>query len=263
MATPTTEELLTIFESMTVLELSEFVKAFEEKFEVTAAAPVAMAAVAAGGDGGAAAAEEEKDEFDVYLVAAGDKEDPGHQGGSIAHQPRPQGCQGSRRQRTEARPRGGRQGDCREGQGRPRGRRRLGGAQVTITPFRVRRGVPSGAPRSLWAGDPGKRRTGKWEPDRPPPHGAPGRDDAVERQCGEPDDRNDGACDHEVWPAASGRRARPPLDRRQQGDQGDRGGDIRPDPQRPHPPPRGGVGHQVQAEAAGQNCGARRAASSR
>jgi large subunit ribosomal protein L7/L12 len=73
MATPTTEELLSIFESMTVLELSEFVKAFEEKFEVTAAAPVAMAAVAAGGDGAAAAAEEEKDEFDVVLVAAGDK----------------------------------------------------------------------------------------------------------------------------------------------------------------------------------------------
>jgi large subunit ribosomal protein L7/L12 len=73
MATPTTEELLSIFESMTVLELSEFVKAFEDKFEVTAAAPVAMAAVATGGEAAAAAAEEEKDEFDVVLVAAGDK----------------------------------------------------------------------------------------------------------------------------------------------------------------------------------------------
>jgi large subunit ribosomal protein L7/L12 len=68
----TTEELLGIFESMTVLELSEFVKAFEEKFEVTAAAPVAVAAVAGGGEA-AAEAEEEKDEFDVMLTAAGDK----------------------------------------------------------------------------------------------------------------------------------------------------------------------------------------------
>ncbi len=60
----------------TVLELSEFVKAFEEKFGVTAAAPVAVAAgpaAGAGGGDGAAAAEEEKDEFDVVLAAAGDK----------------------------------------------------------------------------------------------------------------------------------------------------------------------------------------------
>ncbi len=71
MATPTTEELLGIFETMSVLELSEFVKAFEDKFEVTAAAPVAVAA--AGGGGEAAAVEEEQDEFDVVLVAAGDK----------------------------------------------------------------------------------------------------------------------------------------------------------------------------------------------
>ena len=66
-----TEDLLGIFEEMTVLELSEFLKAFEERFEVTAAAPVAMAA-----PGAAAAvseAEEEKDEFDVVLAAAGDK----------------------------------------------------------------------------------------------------------------------------------------------------------------------------------------------
>ncbi len=68
----TTEELLEQFENMTVLELSEFVKAFEEKFEVTAAAPVAVAAAAPGGDG-AAPAEDEKDEFDVVLAAVGDK----------------------------------------------------------------------------------------------------------------------------------------------------------------------------------------------
>src|SRR5258707_13726941 len=69
---PTTEELLDTFKNMTVLELNEFLKAFEEEFGVTAAAPVAVAAVAGGG-GGEAAAVEEKDEFDVVLIAAGDK----------------------------------------------------------------------------------------------------------------------------------------------------------------------------------------------
>ncbi|GAB78091.1 50S ribosomal protein L7/L12 [Austwickia chelonae] len=73
MAKLSTEELLDAFKEMTLIELSEFVKAFEETFEVTAAAPMAMAmAPAAGGDAGAAA-EEEKDEFDVILTAAGDK----------------------------------------------------------------------------------------------------------------------------------------------------------------------------------------------
>lgn len=72
MASMTTEELLTVFEEMTVLELKEFLDAFEEKFDVTAAAPVAMAAAPAAG-GAAAAAEEEKDEFDVVLTAAGDQ----------------------------------------------------------------------------------------------------------------------------------------------------------------------------------------------
>jgi len=72
MAKMTSEELLGVFEEMSVLELSEFLKAFEEKFDVTAAAPMAMAmAPAAGGD--EAAAEEEKDEFDVVLVGVGDK----------------------------------------------------------------------------------------------------------------------------------------------------------------------------------------------
>ncbi|QAY72111.1 50S ribosomal protein L7/L12 [Agromyces protaetiae] len=70
MAKLTTEELLEQFAGLTLVELSEFVKAFEEKFEVTAAAPVAVA-----GAGGAGAAEEveEKDSFDVVLEAAGDK----------------------------------------------------------------------------------------------------------------------------------------------------------------------------------------------
>jgi large subunit ribosomal protein L7/L12 len=64
-----TDELLSTFEGMTVLELKEFLDAFEERFDVTAAAPVAMAAAPAAGDGAAAA--EEQDEFDVVLTAAG------------------------------------------------------------------------------------------------------------------------------------------------------------------------------------------------
>jgi large subunit ribosomal protein L7/L12 len=72
MAKLSTDELLDTFKEMTLIELSEFVKQFEETFDVTAAAPVAVAA-AAGGGGGAAEAPEEKDEFDVVLEAAGDK----------------------------------------------------------------------------------------------------------------------------------------------------------------------------------------------
>ena len=72
MAKTTTEKLLETFEEMSVLELSEFLKAFEEKFDVTAAAPVAVAAAPAGGDAGGAA-EEEQDEFDVVLTGVGDK----------------------------------------------------------------------------------------------------------------------------------------------------------------------------------------------
>ena len=75
MAKLSSAELLDAFKEMTLLELSEFVKAFEETFDVKAAAPVAVAAApAAGGAGGAEAAqEEEQDEFDVILQAAGDK----------------------------------------------------------------------------------------------------------------------------------------------------------------------------------------------
>ena len=73
MAKLSTDELLDAFKEMTLVELSEFVKQFEDTFEVTAAAPVAVAAAgapAAGGDAGAAA---EQDEFDVVLEEAGDK----------------------------------------------------------------------------------------------------------------------------------------------------------------------------------------------
>jgi large subunit ribosomal protein L7/L12 len=76
MAKLSTTDLLDAFKEMTLLELSDFVKQFEETFEVTAAAPVAVAAAPAagggGGDAGAAAAEEQ-DEFDVILESAGDK----------------------------------------------------------------------------------------------------------------------------------------------------------------------------------------------
>lgn len=73
MAKLSTEELLDAFKELTLIELSEFVKKFEETFEVTAAAPVAVAAPAAGGAGAAAEEVEEKDSFDVVLEAAGDK----------------------------------------------------------------------------------------------------------------------------------------------------------------------------------------------
>jgi large subunit ribosomal protein L7/L12 len=72
MAKLSTDELLGAFKEMTLLELSEFVKQFEEVFDVKAAAPVAVAAAPAGGAGEAAAVEEQ-DEFDVILEAAGDK----------------------------------------------------------------------------------------------------------------------------------------------------------------------------------------------
>ena len=71
MAKLSTDELLDAFKEMTLLELSEFVKQFEETFEVTAAAPVAVAGPA--GPAAAAEAPEEQDEFDVVLESAGDK----------------------------------------------------------------------------------------------------------------------------------------------------------------------------------------------
>ncbi len=73
MAKLSTDELLDAFKEMTLLELSEFVKQFEETFGVTAAAPVAVAAAAPAGAGGGEEAAEEKDEFDVVLESAGDK----------------------------------------------------------------------------------------------------------------------------------------------------------------------------------------------
>ncbi|MFB9956093.1 50S ribosomal protein L7/L12 [Cellulomonas denverensis] len=71
MAKLSTEELIEQFKGLTLIELSDFVKAFEEVFEVTAAAPTAVAVAAPAGGAGEAAAEEEKDEFDVILESAG------------------------------------------------------------------------------------------------------------------------------------------------------------------------------------------------
>jgi large subunit ribosomal protein L7/L12 len=73
MASMSTTDLLDDFKNMTVLELNEFLKAFEEEFGVTAAAPVAVAAVGGAPAAGGGEAAEEKDEFDVILTAAGDK----------------------------------------------------------------------------------------------------------------------------------------------------------------------------------------------
>jgi large subunit ribosomal protein L7/L12 len=74
MAKLSTDALLDAFKEMTLLELSEFVKVFEETFDVTAAAPVAVAVAAPAGGGGEAAAEQ--DEFDVILESAGDNKIP-------------------------------------------------------------------------------------------------------------------------------------------------------------------------------------------
>ena len=76
MAKLSTDDLLEAFKEMTLLELSEFVKLFEETFDVTAAAPVAVAAVAAVGGGDAGAVGGDQDEFDVILEAAGDNKIP-------------------------------------------------------------------------------------------------------------------------------------------------------------------------------------------
>ena len=95
MATLTTDDILDAIAGMTVLELSELKKAFEESFGVTAAAPVAVAAAAPAGGAGDAGAAEEQDEFDVVLTGAGEKKIERHQGGPLASP-----ASGSRRPRT-------------------------------------------------------------------------------------------------------------------------------------------------------------------
>ena len=132
MAKLSTDELLDAFKELTLIELSEFVKQFEDTFGVTAAAPVAVAAAApaAGGGDGAAAEEEESDEVDVILEAAGDKKIQVIKEVRTAHQPGPEGGQGTGRGRAEGRLGEGHQGSRQQGEGSPRGRRRLGHRQV-------------------------------------------------------------------------------------------------------------------------------------
>ena len=130
MAKISTDELLDAFKEMTLIELSEFVKQFEDTFDVTAAAPVAVAAAPAAGGAGGGEAAAEQDEFDVVLEAAGDKKIQVIKEVRSSHQPRAEGGQGPRREHPEAGPGEGCQGRRREGQGVPRGRRRHGDAQV-------------------------------------------------------------------------------------------------------------------------------------
>ena len=129
MAKLSTDELLEAFKEMTLIELSEFVKQFEDTFGVTAAAPVAAAPPrrprSAAGEAAA-----EQDEFDVVLEAAGDKKI------NVIKEVRALTSLGLKEAKDlveaapKADPRGCQQGSCREGQGRPRGCRRHGHRQV-------------------------------------------------------------------------------------------------------------------------------------
>ena len=108
MATMSTDELLDVFKNMTVLELNEFLKEFEEEFGVTAAAPVAVAAAAGWRRWRRAPRRRGEGRVRRRPRRRRRQEDPGHQGGPVAHEPRAEGGQGPRRLRPEARPREGR-----------------------------------------------------------------------------------------------------------------------------------------------------------
>ena len=131
MATMSTTDLLDVFKNMTVLELNDFLKAFEEEFGVTAAAPVAVAA-APGARRRRRRRRSRRGEGRVRRHPHGRRrqEDPGDQGRARAHQPGPERGQGPRRRRAEAGRREGVEGRRREGQGEARGVGRLGRAQV-------------------------------------------------------------------------------------------------------------------------------------
>ena len=132
MATLTQDDLLEAIDKMTVLELSEFIKRFEERYGVTAAAPVAAAAApAAAGGGAAAAAAPRSRPSSPHPDRDRPEQDPGHQGRPRADRPRPQGGQGPGRRVPEGRQGRRHQGRGREDQGRPRGAGRQGRDQVT------------------------------------------------------------------------------------------------------------------------------------
>ena len=141
MAKMSTPELLELFEQMTVLELKEFLDAFEEHFDVTAAAPMAMAA--AGGGAAAAPVEEEKDEFTVMLLAAGAQKI------QVIKEVRSLTSLGLKEAKDlvdsapKAGPRRGRQGRRREGQGPARGSRGFGRTDVGSSPPGRRRRLRS------------------------------------------------------------------------------------------------------------------------
>ena len=94
MAKLSTDDLLDAFKEMTLLELSEFVKQFEDTFDVKAAAPVAVAAPAAAGGGAGPLAARGEGRVQRHARGRGRQEDPGHQGGPHPHQPRAEGGQG-------------------------------------------------------------------------------------------------------------------------------------------------------------------------
>ena len=133
MAKLTTDELLDAFKEMTLIELSEFVKQFEDTFGVTAAAPVAVAAAPAAGGAAAGGSDDaaEQDEFDVILESAGDKKI------NVIKEVRALTSLGLKEAKdlVEAAPKPVLErvdeGRCREGQGGPRGRRRQRHPQVT------------------------------------------------------------------------------------------------------------------------------------
>ncbi len=203
----TAAELIEEIKKMSVLELSELIKALEEEFGVSATAVAAAApAAAAAGDG--AAAEEESSTVDVVLTARRRQEDPGDQGRARRHRPGPQGGQGTRGRGAEAHQGGHRARRGREAQGRARGGRRERRAEVA----RRRQASPRGAAderplvvlRSIARRAAGARhrlrrdRRGRrlrhppsqrqrWLPDRrlrrarPPRHRRPGRDSTCRR----------------------------------------------------------------------------------
>ena len=156
MATLTKDQILDGIAELSVIELSELLKEFEERFGVTAAAPVAVAAAArAGGRRRRRWRRGGEDRVRRHPDRRRRQEDPGHQGGPRPHQPRPQGGQGPGRGRSEARPGEGQQGRRREGEGGPRGRRRHRRAQVV--PVRAGSGAasvrrPAPRPGSLTGG---------------------------------------------------------------------------------------------------------------
>ena len=172
MAVLTQDDLLEAIDKMTVLELSEFIKRFEERYGVTAAAPAAAAAAPAAAGGGARGRCRGADRVHRHPDRDRAEQDPGHQGRSRADRPRPQGGQGSRRRVAQGRQGRRHQGRGREDQGRPRGAGREGRDQVAH--HREGAGVPKhvgvlpgvAGPHTGAPADPAGRPTHRRRPDR-------------------------------------------------------------------------------------------------